>query len=114
MLPKKVDYKSYVRGDTINARQFTLSQTINSVTTPIDLTNALIDVTFASSQSKHLKSIGNGITITDASNGVFQIDAFVLNYPGVYQYDVNIVFPNGVVRTYINGSIKIENDTTQC
>lgn len=114
MLPGKVNYKSFVRNDTINARRFTLTQTVNSITTPISLTGADIKSFFTDRRkTSKLMLIGDGITLIDAPNGVFEIDSFSLDVPGTYDYDVDILFPNGVRRTYISGQIVIVEDVTK-
>ena len=113
MTPQIVDYKNYVRGDTINARLFTLSQTAGGVTSPIDLTGASIRATFVCPQTCVKKTVGEGISIVDATNGQFQINTFSLPIEGKWCYDIEIEFPDGTVKTWIKGTIKILNDVTK-
>ena len=56
---------------------------------------------------------GVGITVEDALNGIFKIDAFIIDWtPDLYYYDVEITFLNGVVKTYIQGTLKVIQDIT--
>lgn len=58
-------------------------------------------------------SVGAGLTITDAINGVFRIDSQIIDIPVyVYKYDIQITFPNGIVKTYISGTATITEDVT--
>ena len=108
-----VNYPDYVRRDTIPARRFTLTKTISGTTTPINLVGADIDSWFVSGASNRQATIGNGITVINAANGVFEIDSFSLDKAGVYEYDIQIEFPTGVRRTWIFGSITIIKDVTR-
>lgn len=102
-----------MRGDTITAKRFTISTGESPTLTPMDLTGAAIAITFESLQQKVLKTIGSGITVINAVGGVFELDAFILTKSGNYTFDVQITFPDGSVKTYIQGSIQITNDVTK-
>jgi hypothetical protein len=99
-------------GDTYDGVQFEVI--VNSA--PKDLTNTGIKVYFRR-QSKTgaiQKSIsnGSGITKTDAVNGVFQIDAFTVDFPaGTYYYDIQFN-DSGVINTYVGGYWNILQDVT--
>lgn len=105
-----------IKGDTFKDLQFTLS--INSVVE--DLTDYSIACKFRKNAKtgKEIKSltVESGITITDALNGVFKIDAFNLDdtfIAGTYYYDIE--FTNnttGEIDTYINGTFKVIQDVT--
>lgn len=104
-----------IRGDTFKDLQFTLS--INSVAE--DLTDYAIACKFrrGSKTGKEVKSltVGSGITITDALNGVFKIDAFNLGtdfVTGTYYYDIEFTNGSGEIDTYINGTFKVNQDVT--
>lgn len=57
---------------------------------------------------------GNGITITDAINGKFEIDEQILSgNPDDYNYDIQITLASGKVKTYIKGDFTITGDITQ-
>ncbi len=110
-----VQIDNQYKGDTFDGVQFTLLNTQNS--TPIDLTGVNIKIQFRHNSKIGViqKEItdGNGITIDDAVNGVFSVDSFIIDWPPiVYYFDVEITFPNGVVKTYIQGTIKVIQDIT--
>lgn len=59
-------------------------------------------------------TVGNGLTILNASTGQFQIDQQIIDIPAfVYIYDIQITFPSGVVETYISGTWTIVGDVSQ-
>ena len=110
-----VNIDDQYKGDTYDGVQFTLLNTEDS--SPIDITGAAIKTQFRynSKIGKVQKEITNGagITISDATNGVFSIDPFLIDWPAnTYYFDVEMTFPNGVVRTYIQGTIKVIQDIT--
>lgn len=113
MIPATANYKNYLRGDTINARRFTITQTIDDVESPVDLSNSVIRAHFIYKDNEKTFSIGNGITMIDAANGIFEIDSFQIDVVGTWDYDVEIMFPDGTVRTWVRGSISISNDITK-
>jgi hypothetical protein len=113
MKPEIANYKDYVRGDTINARRFTITQTIDGVESPVDLTGAEIRCHFILSSITIKFQIGGGITLIDAANGVFTIDSFKLHHGGKWNFDVEIKFPDGTVKTWVKGSINILKDVTK-
>lgn len=109
----KVD--NQYKGDTFDGIQFKILGTENG--SPIDLTGVAIRTQFRydSRTGGIQKEItdGNGITISDAVNGIFSIDSFLLDWAAdLYYFDVEITFPNGTVRTYIQGTIKVIQDIT--
>ena len=112
MTPSTADYKDHTRGDTIGARVFTITKTVDGVTSAVDLTGAEIRVDFVLSEYKVSKRAENGITVNDAVNGEFQIDSFTLDHVGIWKYDIEIKFPDETVKTWIKGSIKILSDVT--
>ena len=104
-----------IKGDTFKDLQFTLS--INSVVE--DLTDYAIACKFRKNAKtgKEIKSftVGVGITITDAVNGIFKIDAFNLDatfIAGTYYYDIEFTNGSGDIDTYIQGTFKITQDVT--
>ena len=103
------------KGDTYDGVQFTLLNTEDS--SPIDLTGVNIKIQFRyhskiGGVQKEISN-GNGVTISDAINGIFSIDSFLIDWaPDIYYFDVQTTFLNGVVRTYIQGTIKVIQDIT--
>lgn len=96
--------------DTFNGVRFTLSPTT-------DLTGASIRTQFRRGGKRNPIqkdiSIGSGITVEDAVNGIFVWDAFIIDWTvAIYNWDVQITFPDTTVKTYIEGTIQINQDTT--
>ena len=107
---------THIKGDTFNQVAFELK--IDTVA--VNLTGAVIkmqlrknanDVTPALS----LTSAGSaGITITAATLGQFKINEQIIDIPvDTYQYDIQITFASGVVKTYIAGSFNITPEITR-
>lgn len=107
------NYPDTLFGDTFEGVQFTV--TVNA--SPLDLTGATIKTEFRDLFSGALVKtleIGTGITVTDAVNGVFQVDAFIVDIPvGNHKHDVQITLADSRVKTYITGSWEILQDVTQ-
>lgn len=111
------------QGDSYNGTQFTVLLGPSGSQAPKDLTQTEIRVQFrqGSKTGPLQKQIGSGadggITKTDALNGVFSIDAFIVDFPVVgkstfYHYDVEFIDPNGTVKTYVEGTICVLPQTT--
>jgi hypothetical protein len=112
MKPKIYNYPDCLRGDTVNALPITTSQTVDNVTTPLDLTNIDIDCKFVYKGITKNLSVGSGITKTDAAAGEFQIDEIIFDVVGVYKYDLRFTYASGKIKTYLKGEIKILQDVT--
>jgi hypothetical protein len=113
MNPSTYNFASHYKGDTFNAVTFTIKE--DGV--PLSLTDAEIKIEFKNKsivgEIQDTLTIGSGITFVDSGNGVFKIDSFINNWEkGVYFYDAEITFPDGVVRTYFKGSLKVNQDTS--
>ena len=110
-----VQIDNQYKGDTYDGVQFTLLNTEDN--SPIDLTGVAIKIQFRYDSriggiQKEITN-GNGITLSDAAGGVFSIDSFLIDWAAdFYYYDIQITFPNGVVRTYIQGNITVIQDVT--
>lgn len=63
----------------------------------------------------NLTSVGNaGITITDPTNGIFQINKQIIDIPArVYQYDIKITLASGEVNTLVYGKFNVVNVITE-
>ena len=115
MTPTTYKINDQYKGDTFSGVTFTLKE--GAEKTPIDLTGAAIlsqfrtkEVTGAIQQTL---SIGSGITVGNATGGVFSFDAFVLDWnTGTFFYDIQITFTDGSVRTYIKGTLNVIQDVT--
>ena len=98
------DFSDHVRGDTYNGATFTV--TVNSVA--LDLTGASISATFKKDNFTYTLSTGNGLTISDAAGGEFQVDEQVINWrEGKYRYDITFTLSDGSIKSYIYGTWNI-------
>jgi cytoplasmic iron level regulating protein YaaA (DUF328/UPF0246 family) len=114
-MPEFYKIPNHYKGDTFNGLQFTVLNTVGL--TAIDLTDVVIKSEFKLNnkrgQTVQTFIIDTGLTVTDALNGVFQIDPFILDWGiSTYYYDIEFTFPNGRIITYIDGTIKIIQDVT--
>lgn len=79
----------------------------------VDLTGATITCEFRrhdkDGQRQELITNGNGITVTNATNGEFEIDQVdVLDWPiGTYYYDIVVEFVDGSKIVYVAGTRKV-------
>jgi len=90
------------KGDTWEGQEFTLY--VNGELK--DLTDASIVLTLDTGDT--LTSAGGDITITDAANGVFQIDEQTIDFvEGVHSYEIKFTFSDGDIKTYIKGDWEI-------
>lgn len=84
-----------------------------------NLTGAVIEMQLRKEAGQpialNLTSVGgDGITITEPLNGIFQIDEQIIDIPArVYHYDIKITFSNGVTRTWISGKFNVVNVITE-
>ena len=104
-------YNSYFDG-----LQLTVTKTIDDVTTPYDLTGATITIDFKvvkSGVSAQTLTIGSGITVTDAENGIFTIDAGNITLePNCYYYDLKVVNTDGDNLYWLQGKRNIIQNVT--
>jgi leucyl aminopeptidase (aminopeptidase T) len=113
MTPATYNMPNHYKGDTFEAITFTIKE--NGVV--VDLTGTTIRIDFKkdaiNSHEKTSKTLGNGITLTDAVNGAVSIDSFVNNWDvGKYIYDAEITFPDGTINTYFKGTLTVIQDVT--
>ena len=108
------NFPDQYRGDTFEGIEFT----INKNGSPLDLTGAEICIQVKVDKKTDLFVIEwtetDGITITDAVNGVFQIDETIIDVPAAqYQQDVQITLASGEVFTPTFGTWLIIQDVTR-
>jgi len=96
------------RGDSLAATTFSMKTSADSL--PIDLTGADIKVAFRYEGILIEKNIGSGVTVDDASTGVFILDSFEFADIGKYKYDIEITFTDGTITTFVKGFIKVIKD----
>ena len=109
MVVKKLEPR--VKGDTSNLVRFTLSPVT-------DITGATIKTQFRkggkTNQVTLEISTTSGITVEDAVNGIFVWDEITeLDWSvGTYNWDVEITFASGRIKTYVEGTMSVVQDTT--
>ena len=107
--------KDRIKNDTFSSVQFTFQDNLGAA---IDLTGATIQIQFRfrSKTGSIVKdvAIGSGITVAAPATGVIVLDEFTPVDWAVdtYYYDVQITFATGVIRTYVQGTVKVLQDTT--
>lgn len=104
---------NHLHGDTFKGTSFQVN--VNSA--PKNLSGTQITIEFRLAKKtgnvKKSLSIGQGITVTNAAGGVFQIDPFAVQMPvGIYYYDIQFN-DAGVISTYVEGTWEIVQDVTQ-
>lgn len=103
------------RGDTYDGCVFTIEYEDH---TPLDLTGASILMQIKKSASDDEPVLEftdtDGITITDAINGEFQIDEVIIDIlPKIYQYDIQVTLSNGKVKTFVEGKFTVNSDISR-
>jgi hypothetical protein len=105
---------THKKGDTFEAVDFELK--INDV--EVDLTDTIIRMqvrqNYGAAIVLNFTSVDDeGITITDAVNGLFKINQQIIDIPAFnYIYDIQFDF-DGEIKTYISGNFVITNDVTR-
>lgn len=107
------DIRRHRKGDTFEA--LTFNYVVNG--SPSDLTGAaiLMDLRVTPQTAPALTlSVGSGITITDDTGGVFNIDKQIIDIaPAEYLYDIEITFASGDVKTWVSGNWTIFQDISR-
>lgn len=89
--------------------EVTIELKVNTV--PVNLTSSTIKIAFVKYGSKKAideLSVGNGITITNASGGIFKIDSRIYNWlTGVYFADADITLSDGTKCNYLKLKLEI-------
>lgn len=106
---------THIKGDTFEEVNFAIVK--NSV--PLSLTGAVIKMQLRSECggliALNLTSVASaGITITNASGGLFKINKQIIDIAsGLYEYDIQITFADGSVKTWLSGDFLIQCDITR-
>lgn len=113
---KLYNFPDILKGDTFKMRDVVIKN--ETTQTPIDLTGCLIRCEFRKSTKVGVVletlEVGNGIILTDPTNGLFTIDNFDVDWDAdIYYYDFQFTFPDLVVKTYFGGYMKVIQDVTQ-
>lgn len=115
MVPAVYNFPKLYEGDTHDGLSITVETTTGGVSSPVDLTNVDIAMQVRSNSAGALAldlSVGSGITKTDATNGVFRVDAFTVPAAGLYDYDIEFTYADGTVKTYMGGAMSVKADVT--
>lgn len=107
--------KEYIKGSHVNSIIFTFK---NEQNIPIDLTgiSAKMQIRKSYPTGKMVKefTLGNGLTLNDAVNGVLQIDSFIIDFDvNKYHYDIKFEFPTGKIKIYVKGELNVIQNVTQ-
>jgi hypothetical protein len=106
---------THIKGDTFEAVNFAMI--LNSVV--LNLTGCTLRMQLRKEYGGviflSLTSVASaGITITNASGGLFKINRQIINIDAAnYIYDIELIKADGTVKTYISGNFSITNDVTR-
>jgi len=113
------DFK-FLEGDTYSGFSLRLTNTIDDdlEPTPIDLSGASVQMKIQSSKDTRKKSFtlstsNKRISIIDAEDGRFQVNRQKIKLPeGLYEYSMQVQFPNGDQITYLIGCCEVIGNST--
>lgn len=117
MTPEIYNIANQYQNDTFDGIEFVIENEVTNI--GIDLTGCEIFIQFRGGYEKSelVKTLTNnnkGIENTDLPNGVFRISPFLVVWkPDTYAYDIQITFPDGVVKTFIKGTVTVIDDTSR-
>lgn len=109
------NFGDLIAGDTYSGVSFTLQLSTGGY---VDLTGAEIFSTFRYGSVNGTIALAlsttSGITVVDAANGEFRIDAFTVpSSVGVYYMDIEVVLPDGTRKTYITATMRVQQQVTR-
>lgn len=111
--PGEFNFPDHTKDDTFEGVEFILEENGS----PIDLTGAsirmMLKLTPQDDAALTVFTPSDGLTITDAVNGIFQFDEQVISVDaGEYFYDIEVTDSGGKVTTYVSGRWIICQDIT--
>lgn len=107
---KVYNFPPHKRGDTVPNKIFDIK--INGEPPLSNISKVELDLEKDGKIWKRYNIENNSIVIN--SSGIFTILSHILDIsPGVYNYDLQITFENGVVKTYLRGTWEIFEDITK-
>lgn len=103
------NFPAHRRGDTFGGQLFSFREEINDVLVPIDLTGTSIILQLKILEnckfSFEFSTENLLITLPDPAMGQVYLESTIIDIlEGLYLYDMQITFPDGVVRTWIKGN----------
>jgi len=113
MIPGKYNFGTYITEDTVKARVFTITRTVDEVVSPEDFTDAEIKFTIRSSEGDvvHEAEIGDGISV---SANEITLEAFYApKTAGTFNHDIEITTAASERFTYIKGTIVTQLGVTR-
>lgn len=109
MKPGTYNFGTFIAGDTVKSRDFTITRTSQGVTSDEDLTGATVKMVFVRAGGEVVLNFSDGNGLTVAGN-VITVDSFGSpSAAGRYEYDLEISFPTGETFTYLRGALKTES-----
>ena len=103
--------QSYTMPDTVKGNTFVgVEFNLQNNGTAIDITGATIALIAKIWDQEGADAVisldtTDGITITDATEGKFEVDEQVIDVEArCYEYDIKVTFPDSTVRSYIYGN----------
>ena len=113
----KFDISPHISGDTWKGIN---SITILSLGIPLNLTDCTVRMqlrpaaNLASPIYLEFSTDDETILIVSEQNGIINIPSRIIDIPvGKYNFDLQIEFPTGIVRTYLTGIWEITNNITR-
>lgn len=106
---------SVIKNDTSD---FAWTMTFLKNDVAIDLTDAAIKADFKTSVDDTsialtMSITNNKIEYVDAANGIIKFAKQIIAIAaGIYVYDLQITFPSGDIKTYVNGEMTVVQDIT--
>ena len=110
-MPQIYNFRDHIKGNTFPGVTFTIL--INGL--PWDLTGAVISMQLrkitGSTNVFELSTTNGRIAITNPTEGIFAIIEQIIDIEAYnYYYDIIIILPSGIVKTYITGRWNILSD----
>ena len=106
---------THIKGDTFDEVAFSIK--INNVV--LDLTGAVIKMQLKKNSTDVVPSLSftsvaaAGITITNATGGLFKINQQIINIDVFnYVYDIQLTLASGVIKTYVSGTFSVTQEIT--
>ena len=111
--PGLFNFPDTTKDDTFEGVEFVLEENGS----PVDLTGAsirmMLKLTVGASPALTVSTPSSGLTITNASGGVFEFDEQIISVDaGNYLYDIEVTDSGGDITTYVAGNWVICPDIT--
>lgn len=111
----QINLGTHVKGDTFNPVTFTITETIDGVETPMNLTGCSAKMYFKTSPTGTAAlemTIANGkLSLVDASAGKIGMIKQIISIDAAsYIFDLEITLASGDVYTVASGSLVIQQD----